>query len=184
MVLSDAARELIRLIDSCLIAIQEDPGHTIFDWKPEHERGLNAVAINAAAESIGLRAVFVLHDDGARRRSIEIRHPVGGPAVVWVVSDPVLPTRAWSDGKIARTVATLRAWREAATARSATRGKPGRKPAPKLDIATDTKLARDWEAARSQSTCKVDFARARGMSTKQLNAVLGRVRKRKSRADK
>ncbi|MCX7428780.1 MAG: hypothetical protein NTW96_24530 [Planctomycetia bacterium] len=124
---SDGARELARLIDACVIAIQEDPGRTLFDRKRDFAGGLNAIAINAAAESIGLGPVFVLYDDGGRR-SIEVGHPAGDPPVTWIVRDPVMPTRAWTDARLDRTVAALRAWREAAEGKRGTRRKRSTEP--------------------------------------------------------
>jgi hypothetical protein len=57
----------------------------------------------------------------------------------------------------------------------------GRKPT--SDVDEDERLKRDWESARGCGTLKSEFCRARGISTKELDRALGRVRKRRNSAD-
>ncbi|MBN2024919.1 MAG: hypothetical protein JW809_19235 [Pirellulales bacterium] len=70
-----------------------------------------------------------------------------------------------------------------APAGKATGRKRRRGPRPKYDAEHDAKVARDWAAAKRQGACKNDFAREKGLSIRDLNKALTRVRKRKTRAD-
>ncbi|QDT72945.1 hypothetical protein [Lacipirellula limnantheis] len=57
------------------------------------------------------------------------------------------------------------------------KGQRGRKKI--FDAAKDTKLALDWEAARSQHMPKKEFVKLRGLSLRELQLALGRVRREK-----
>lgn len=62
------------------------------------------------------------------------------------------------------------------------RKRPGRKKADYETVKREAELAAEWERARAD-VFKPEFARAKEMTLKQFDAMLGRVRKRNSRAD-
>ena len=60
----------------------------------------------------------------------------------------------------------------------------GRKKASYETVQKEAKIADDWRQARESGILKAEFARGSGMTLKQLDALLNRVAKRKSRSDK
>ncbi|NLF09473.1 MAG: hypothetical protein GX594_16055 [Pirellulaceae bacterium] len=62
--------------------------------------------------------------------------------------------------------------------------KPGRKKADYETVQREAQLAADWERAKKSGVYKPVFAKEKGMTTRKLDNLLGRVAKRKSRSDK
>lgn len=61
--------------------------------------------------------------------------------------------------------------------------RPGRKKADYETVQSEAELAADWKQAKEAGEYKPDFAKQKGMTPKDLDALLTRVRKRNSRAD-
>jgi hypothetical protein len=71
---------------------------------------------------------------------------------------------------------------DAPTDHTSTDTKPKRRGRPKVDCETierEAQLVADWERARDHGTYKGDFVNDRHMTTKELDKLLDRVRKRK-----
>lgn len=64
------------------------------------------------------------------------------------------------------------------------RGRPGRPKTDETTVERDNKIAADWKQARDSKVYKPDFAKEKGMTAKELDALLDRVRHRKARSDK
>lgn len=72
---------------------------------------------------------------------------------------------------------------ESGDATAPTRTRRGRPKADYETIQREAQVAADWERAREAGTYKGDFAKQCGMKVSQLDKLLARVRKRKSRAE-
>ncbi len=67
----------------------------------------------------------------------------------------------------------------AATRRKVNKGRP---PRSKANLQTDETLVNDWEKARESGVAKKDFTKDRGMTVRELDRVVDRVKKRGKRS--
>lgn len=73
---------------------------------------------------------------------------------------------------------------EQAGSATAVKAKRGRKKADYDTVQREEQLATEWKRARDAGVYKPDFARQKGMSATEFDALLDRVAKRKARSDK
>jgi hypothetical protein len=155
----------------------------------------DADALRQAAQEAGReRAENLAYLRQARRALLEARFPSPDS---WLSVDPIgeLSAHCGPDFKLIfgavdqeaiRAVcqqmhaALLRLQVESEAQPNGRTGRQGRKA--EYDPARDRKLARDWAAAFRQGTYKADFAREKGLTTRELNRLLARERARKQRA--